>query len=124
MIAGQLESLDCSVFYDELFEANYLGTAWHATFKQVFAQQCRFVVCLLDHHYVEKIWPTFERESFLPRVAEASVIPIFLDDTICPGIPRDITGILFRPENTAVQDLPNLITDEIVFKLLARLDRI
>ena len=121
-IAEQLEVLDCSVFYDEFFEANFLGKAWHTKLKEVFGEQSRFVVCLLDTHYLDKIWPTFERESFAPRVSEASVIPIFLDGEIFPGIPRDINGVTFRPSDGTPQELPNRITDEIVFKLMSRLE--
>jgi hypothetical protein len=122
MIATQLELLDCSVFFDEFFEANYLGKAWHAQFKDVFGTRSRFVLCLLDKYYVEKIWPTFERESFAPRVAEESVIPIYLDNEPCPGIPRDIIGINFDPGDGANSGLSNRVTDEITFKLMSRLD--
>ena len=79
-IATQLETLDCSVFFDEFFETNYLGKAWHKSFMSVFGEQARFVVCLLDSYHLDKIWPTFERECFTPRVAEAAVIPIYLDN--------------------------------------------
>ena len=41
----------------------------------------RLVVCFLDAHHKEKIWPTFERECFQPRVADAEV---FLDDNTLP----------------------------------------
>ena len=122
MIVGQLELLDCSIFYDELFEANYLGKAWHSRFKEVFAEQCRFVLCLLDKHHLEKIWPTFERELFCPRVPEAAVIPIYLDETIFPGIPRDIVGIRFDVAGGPPDELSNRVFDEIVFKLMSRLD--
>lgn len=121
-IADQLEILDCSVFYDEFFEANYLGKAWHKNFMEVFSEKSRFIVCLLDTFHLEKIWPTFERECFAPRVPEAAVIPIYLDDTAFPGIPRDIVGIPFRMGNTTPQELHNRVTDEIIFKLISRLD--
>lgn len=121
-IADQLEILDCSVFYDEFFEANYLGKAWHKSFMDIFSEQSRFVVCLLDKYHLEKIWPTFERECFAPRIPEAAVIPIYLDETVFPGIPRDIVGIHFKPGNSASEELNNRVTDEIVFKLMSRLD--
>ena len=35
------------------------------------------VICKHQHH-AEKIWPTFERECFTPRIKDASVIPIYL----------------------------------------------
>lgn len=121
-IAEQLEILDCSVFYDELFEANYLGTAWHKSFKDILSEKSRFVICLLDKYHLDKLWPTFERECFTPRIPEAAVIPIYLDETVFPGIPRDIVGIHFEPGNSVGEDLQNRVTDEIVFKLISRLD--
>lgn len=122
LIADQLDMCDCAVFYDEYFEANYLGKAWHKGFTQIFGEQARFIVCLLDEHHVAKIWPTFERECFAPRVTEAAVIPIFLDDTPVPGIPRDIVGIPFKNYTTLGADLSNRVTDNIVFKLIERLE--
>ena len=121
-IAEQLEILDCAVFYDEIFEVNYLGKAWHKSFMEIFGERSRFVVCLLDKHHLEKIWPTFERECFAPRVPEAAVIPIYLDDTMFPGIPRDIVGITFTQEDSRPEELDSRVTDEIVFKLMSRLD--
>jgi len=121
-IATQLEALDCSVFFDEFFEANYLGKAWHKSFMDVFGEQSRLVVCLLDRHHLEKIWPTFERECFTPRVPEAAVIPIHLDDSAFPGIPKDIVGIPFKNYLGFGDQIQNRITDDIVFKLLARLE--
>ncbi len=124
MVADQLETLDCAVFYDELFEANYLGKAWHSKFKDVFAEQCRFVVCLLDRYHLEKLWPTFERECFAPRVPEEAVIPVYLDETIFPAIPRDIVGIRFWQGGGGAEQLANRVTDEIVYKLIERLEDI
>ena len=43
LIAGQLETLDSSVFCDEFFEKNYLGKAWHTQFQRVFGEQCRLL---------------------------------------------------------------------------------
>jgi hypothetical protein len=120
LIAEQISLLDASVFYDEYFEANFLGRAWSAQFERIFARDSRLVVCLLDECYREKIWPTFERECFLPRVKNGEVIPIFLDDTLFAGIPKDIIGIKFDCKGND-KDLKNRVTDEIVFKLLDRL---
>lgn len=122
LIADQLDMFDCAVFYDEYFEANYLGKAWHKSFTEIFGEQSRFVVCLLDKHHVEKIWPTFERECFAPRVSEAAVIPIYLDDVPIPGIPKDIVGIPFKNHAALGADLANKVTDEIVYKLFELLE--
>lgn len=66
-IAESLDLLDVPVFFDEMFEVNFLGKAWSSRFKDIFATKSRFVVCLLDKYHAEKIWPTFEREHFVPR---------------------------------------------------------
>ena len=95
-IANQLQELDVPVFYDEAFEANFLGKAWTKKFKEIFANESRYVVVLLDKHHADKIWPTFEREHFAPRVADEHVIPIYLDDTKFVGIPADIIGVRFK----------------------------
>lgn len=117
-IADLLEILDCTVFYDQYYEANYLGIAWSQQFKEIFGLRSRYVICLLDKYHADKIWPTFERECFIPRVADGAVIPIYLDDTPFPGIPKDIVGIDFKacdPNDT------NLVTDKIVYKLEEKL---
>lgn len=118
-IAEQLEILDARVFFDEYFETNFLGKAWSTEFKKIFADTSRLVVCLLDKYHCEKIWPTFERECFQPRVAEADVIPIFLDDTVFVGIPNDIVGVRFS-WNPKDAKWPDKVIDEIVFKLMER----
>ena len=117
-IADLLEILDCTVFYDQYYEANYLGTAWSQQFKEIFGTKARYVVCLLDSHHAEKIWPTFEREVFTPRVEDAAVIPIYLDDTPFVGIPKDIVGIDFKGCDGSNTDL---VTDKIVYKLEEKL---
>lgn len=117
-IADQLGILDCTVFYDQYYEANYLGQAWSNQFKSIFGEESRYVICLMDSYHAQKIWPTFERECFKPRVAESAVIPIFLDDTPFAGIPADIIGIDFKGQDTYDT---NLVTDKIVYKLEEKL---
>jgi hypothetical protein len=120
-IAQQLEMLDVPVFFDEMFEANFLGSAWTKRFREIFGEKSKFVVCLLDSQHEKKIWPTFEREHFTPRVESESVIPIFLDDTKFLGIPRDIVGIHFKFDKSDEKWKQNADT-AIIFKLLDRLD--
>lgn len=120
-IADLLETLDCTVFYDQYYEANYLGTAWSQQFRDIFGSRSRYVVCLLDSHHADKIWPTFERECFTTRVEDSAVIPIYLDDTPFVAIPKDIVGIDFK--NGDMQDI-EFITDNIVLKLEDKLRNI
>jgi len=118
-IAQSLETLDAHVFFDEQYEANYLGKTWSAEFQRIFGSDSRLVVCLLDIHHKQKIWPTFERECFEQRVASGEVIPIFLDNTAFPGIPKDVVHIKYNwdPSKSSWRDD---VIDRIVFKLLER----
>jgi len=109
-----------TVFYDEMFEANFLGKAWSAQFKAIFGEKSKFVVCILDKHHAEKIWPTFEREHFIPRIPDESVIPIFLDDTKFAGIPHDIVGIKFHFDPTDSNWRADA-TDQIIMKLIDKI---
>jgi hypothetical protein len=119
-IAESLEELDVPIFFDEQFEANFLGKTWARQFQEIFSEKSRLVVCILDKHHLEKIWPTFERELFMPRIAEESVIPIFLDGTKFPGVPQDLVGIKFsfEPEDP---EWKVKATDQIVMKLIDRI---
>lgn len=117
-IVAQLELLDASVFFDENYEANFLGKVWRTLFREIFVEKCRFVICLLDTYHDKKIWPTFERECFAPRVKDEEVIPVYLDDTPFVGISRDVIGIDFKNHTPLNKDA---VTDQIVWKLMERL---
>jgi hypothetical protein len=119
-INDRLTFLDVPVFYDAHFEANYLGKTWSAQFKEIFGEKSRYVVCILDKHHSEKIWPTFEREIFTPRVASGTVIPIFLDDTKFVGIPHDLIGIKFHFD-PADPEWKKKADDQIIMKLIDKL---
>lgn len=120
-IAEQLGELDISLFYDRNYEDNYLGGLWSREFLDIFGNKSRLVVAILDQHHKDKVWPTFERDCFTPRVPEAEVIPVFLDKTIFPGIPTDLVSIHFeyRGDVAAQSDA---IIDDIVLRIAGKLD--
>jgi hypothetical protein len=120
-IANQLQDLDVPVFFDEMFESNFLGHAWTKVFKEIFAEKSRVVLCLLDKFHADKIWPTFEREHFAPRVADQCVIPVYLDDTKFVGIPSDVIGVHFKYDRDAETGWQAEADRQIVERLLDRL---
>ena len=67
-IAYTLRLLDYEVFYDELYEANYIGRSWSKEFERIFTTDSKFVVSILDKFHRSKIWPTFERECFFEKI--------------------------------------------------------
>lgn len=119
-LAGRLHELDVSVFFDEDFESKFLGKRLGDEFERVFSQGSRFVLCLLETHHRQKVWPTFERDVFAPRVNNHEVIPIFLDDTRFPGIPEDVKGIKFNYD-MANEEWRARVDQEIVLPLIDRI---
>lgn len=120
-IVEQLGELDISVFYDRLYEDNYLGGPWSKHFIDVFVNRSRLVVALLDKHHSEKVWPNFERDCFTPRVQAHEVIPVILDETLFPGIPSDLVSIRFK-FNGDISEQKDQIIDDIVLRVAAKLD--
>ena len=122
VLSEKLAILDASVFYDEWYENNYLGRTWSKEFKRIFSSDSWLVVCILDKNYSQKIWPTFEKECFLPRIAEGGVIPIELDNTIFVGIPKDLVKIVHRWDtmNPSWQNE----TEDIALRIMERLDHV
>ncbi len=114
-VAERLSELDVAVFFDENFEAAYLGKRLGDEFEQVFSTGSRFVLCLLDKYHREKVWPSFERDIFLPRLKAHEVIPLYLDSTVFPGIPSDVYGIKFQYELLA-EEWRTRVDEEIVFR--------
>ena len=120
-IVHKLKMLDYEVFYDRLYESNYLGSSWSKEFERIFTSDSKYVVCILDKFHREKIWPTFERECFLEKVQYEEVIPIFLDETIFPGIPQDLIGIKFKQiSNERTKDKEDRIWKEITLKIAVK----
>lgn len=120
-IDEQLRELDISVFYDRNYEDNYLGGLWSKQFLDIFVNRSRLVVAILDQHHKDKVWPTFERDCFTPRVPEGEVIPVFLDGTIFPGIPTDLVSIHFQYGGD-VSAQSDAIIDDVVLRIAGKLD--
>ncbi|MFY2853728.1 TIR domain-containing protein [Achromobacter xylosoxidans] len=118
-LAEQLVALDIQVFYDENFEANYLGKTWSKEFTRIFGTDSRYVICILDKNYQNKIWPSFEREVFSPRVPKGEIIPIYLDETPIPGLTKDVVGIKFTDMSEGWQSRADEL---ILFKIIDKLD--
>jgi hypothetical protein len=122
-IAENFEVLDVRVFFDEHYEVNMLGRALSDVFENVFKNDSRLVICLLDENYRKKIWPTFERQCFAHRVGEGEVIPVFLDQTLFVEISNDIFGIKFH-EQKMQENWKELAIDQIVLKIGQHLEAI
>jgi hypothetical protein len=113
--SDKFQIFDASVFFDEIYETNLLGKSLTKQFAKIFNDDSRFVICLLDKHHSDKVWPTFERDTFVHRVKDGTVIPIYLDDTKFAGIPADLYGIDMR------QGVTNEKIDDAVIMILEKI---
>jgi len=52
---------EAHVFFDEHFEANFLGGAWSAQFERIFGRDSRQVVCILNRHLIIASWYARQR---------------------------------------------------------------
>jgi Ni2+-binding GTPase involved in maturation of urease and hydrogenase len=119
-IAQRLKELDVDTYFDEDYEVSYLGRKLSDEFPKIFSTDSRFVLCILDKFHQEKIWPTFERDVFMPRVEKCEVIPLCLDDTIFVGIPKDLYGFRLKWTSSDLfwqQD----VDDKIIYPLIDRI---
>lgn len=119
-ISQKLKEMDVEVYFDEDYEVSYLGKQLSDEFPKVFSSGSRYVLCLLDRHHQQKIWPTFERDVFLPRVKDNQVLPVYLDSTIFVGIPNDLRGFRLSWVPT---DLfwRQIVDDQVIYPLLDRI---
>lgn len=119
-IATKLKELDVDVYFDEDYEVSYLGKKLSDQFSKIFSSESRFVLCLLDKFHQDKIWPTFERDVFTPRVKNEEVIPIYLDDSLFVGIPADLRGFRLNWDPTDLYWRQE-VDDSVIFKLVDRI---
>jgi hypothetical protein len=119
-IAHRLKELDVEVYFDEDYEISYLGKKLSDEFPKVFSTDSRYVLCLLDKYHQQKIWPTFERDVFLPRVKQNEVLPIYLDDSIFVGVSKDLYGFRLDWNSDDLFWRQN-VDDLIIYPLLDRI---
>jgi len=115
IFSDKFQIFDANVFYDKNYEINLLGKTLTKQFAKIFNEDSRFVVCLLDKYHADKIWPTFERDTFVHRVKEEAVIPIYLDDTKFVGIPSDLYGVDLKRDRSEDK------VDDAVIKIIERI---
>ena len=104
-VAEELDYRGIRVYYDAYDQANLWGRDLAKYFKEVFQNRCRYTIVFASKDYAAKMWPTFELENILRKVAESQqdfILPIKFDDTIIPGIPYTM-GYLEAHKETPVR---------------------
>jgi hypothetical protein len=115
-VAEILKHASVNVFYDKFEAATLWGKNLVDHLADIYQQQSRFVVMFISKFYVEKAFPTHERQHAQARALvarEEYILPARLDDTECPRLPPTV----------AYADLRKLSPENLADLILAKLGR-
>jgi hypothetical protein len=105
---------EISVFYDSWEQAQLWGKDLYQYLDLVYRQAARYCIVFVSENYIQKAWTKHELRSAQARAFEQNseyILPIKLDDTELPGLPKTICYIDFR--QTSVKELVKLLSEKI-----------
>jgi hypothetical protein len=88
-VAEILKQAGVNPFYDEFEKAKLWGKNLVDYLADIYQHRSRFVVMFISKHYVEKAFPTHERQHAQARALVAKeeyILPARFDDTEVPGL--------------------------------------
>ena len=92
-VANHLKDFGIVFFYDRFEVVEGWGKNLAEHLGSIFAQQSKYVVMFISKEYVDKAWPSHERQHALCRMIDARreyILPVRFDDTIVPGLAEDV----------------------------------
>lgn len=113
-VAELLRKVGIDVFYDEFEKARLWGKNLIDYLADIYQHRSRFVVMFISKHYVEKAFPTHERQQAQARalvVKDEYILPARFDDTDVPGMASTVAYVDLR--NTSPEKLAELILEKI-----------
>ena len=112
-VANFLGSKGLTVFYDHFYKSHLWGKDLSEYLHDVYSKKSKFCIMFISKEYIEKAWPSHERESALQRqveVKEEYILPVRFDDTVVPGLPSSISYI--DSQTTSPEDLGKLFLEK------------
>jgi hypothetical protein len=89
-IAKALKQNSIKIFYDEFEKEKIVGTNLYTSLYETYRYKSRYCIIILSSNYINKIWPTHERNAIQERMLTEStnnfLIPIKLEDVSFPGL--------------------------------------
>jgi len=92
-VANYLDLFQVSVFYDFWEQHKLVGEDLYTYLAEVYEKRALYCAMFISHSYVTKAWPSHERKFAQSRAfssKESYVLPIRVDDTECPGVPKTV----------------------------------
>ena len=91
-VAGDLRDAGVNVFYDDFYAADLWGEDLSVRLRKVYHEASRFCIMIISAHYVEKMWPNFERQQAIERLikqkGQSYILPVRLD-----GYKNEVLGL-------------------------------
>ena len=113
-VARALQSRGIAVFYDDFESIRLWGKHLVEELHDIYENRASYAVMFISKEYVDKAWPSHERQSILSRAIHEKqeyVLPVRFDDTPVPGIPTAIRYISARDHPPAA--LAAMIAEKI-----------
>lgn len=97
-----LSSNGLEVFYDEWEQSSLWGANLYDKLDEIYRKKALFCVIFISERYAEKVWTNHERKSAQARALQENreyILPVRIDDTEIPGIPKTIGYIDLRKDS-------------------------
>ncbi|MCY4150582.1 MAG: TIR domain-containing protein [Gammaproteobacteria bacterium] len=117
-VAEHLKKRGIAVFYDDFETVNLWGKNLTEVLHEIYASSSAYVVMFISKSYVEKVWPSHERNSALSRMIKEKdkeyILPVRFDNSPVPGLPDTISYLTAKDYTEA--ELATLIAEKIGIK--------
>ncbi len=91
-VAEGLREAGVEVFYDSFYADELWGEDLSVTLREVYHDTSQFCIMIISNHYVDKMWPSHERQQAIERMirekGKVYVLPVRLD-----GFKGDVPGL-------------------------------
>ena len=115
-LASELRRQNVRVFYDSWEEAHLWGKDLYQHLSHVYGKAARFCVVLISEQYEAKAWTNHELRTAQARALQENaeyILPVRLDDTDLPGVPRTIAHIDLR--RVSIEELAGLLLQKLEY---------
>ena len=101
-LAKGLQDAGVKVFYDDFYAEELWGEDLAVRLRDVYHSASQFCIMIISEHYVNKMWPSHERQQAIERMiremGKAYVLPVRLDgfNGEVPGLSGSISYLSVR----------------------------
>ncbi len=101
-VAKGLHAAGVKVFYDDFYAEELWGEDLAVKLREVYHSSSQFCIMVISEHYVDKMWPSHERQQAIERMiterGKAYVLPVRLDgfNGEVPGLSGTISYLAVR----------------------------